>query len=430
MEEKRNNQMQADDCDAAIKTAQFRFALIAPLVQGLVPDGSDTAYFMRITKEPLTLPDGRCVKYSWKTPQKWHYLYKKGGFDALLPKTRSDKGVPRALPDTAVGEIYRLKEKYPRLNATQIHIRLVQDAFIPASVSVDAVQRFIRNSGLKSPRELNRKDRKAFEEDSFGRLWQADTCHFCYINDAADKKAHKACLVVIIDDHSRLIVGAGLSYSDNSYGFQKVLKQAVSTYGIPDKLYTDNGSPYIDKQLSLICGSTGTVLLHAPVRDGAAKAKVERNFRSMRERFLYGLDLEKIHSLHEFEALLMDYIRAYNTGYHAGIGCSPFERCQSTKDHVRLPRSREWLEESFLNRVTRKVRKDATVPIDCRSYDVPMQFISQKVEIRYLPDDMDSAFILSEGEHFPIRATDKNENCRTRRETAIPVDYTKIGGGN
>ena len=169
MEEKKNNQMQADDCDAAIKTARFRFSLIAPLVQGPVPDGSDTAYFMRITKEPLTLPDGRCVKYSRKTPRKWHYLYKKGGFDALLPKTRSDKGIPRALPDTAIEEILRLKEKYPRLNATQIHIRLVQDAFIPAGVSVDAIQRFIRNNGLKSSRELTLKDRKAFEEDAFGR---------------------------------------------------------------------------------------------------------------------------------------------------------------------------------------------------------------------------------------------------------------------
>ena len=428
MEEKKNNQKQALDCDAAIKTAQFRFSLIAPLLQGLVPDESDTAYFMRITKQPLTLPDGRQVKYSWKTPQKWLYLYKKGGFDALLPKTRSDKGIPRALPDTAIEEIYRLKEKYPRLNATQIHIRLVQDAFIPASVSVDAVQRFIRNNGLKSSRELNRKDRKAFEEDSFGRMWQADTCHFCYINDASDGKAHKVYLVIIIDDHSRMIVGAGMSYSDNSYSFQKVLKEAVSTYGIPDKLYTDNGSPYIDRQLSLICGSIGTVLLHAPVRDGAAKAKVERNFRTMREKLLYGLDLDKIHSLHEFNSLLKDYIRRYNTGYHSGIGCAPFERYLATKEHVKLPRSREWLEECFLNRVTRKVRKDATVPIDCVSYDVPMQFISQKVEIRYLPEDMDSAFILYEGEHFPIRATDKNANCRTKRENTVPVDYSKIGG--
>lgn len=59
MEEMKNTKKLTDDCDAAIKTAQFRFALIAPLVQGLVPDGSDTAYFMRITKDPLTLPDGR-----------------------------------------------------------------------------------------------------------------------------------------------------------------------------------------------------------------------------------------------------------------------------------------------------------------------------------------------------------------------------------
>ena len=171
MEEKKSNQKPADGMDAAIMTAQFRFALIAPLLLGLVPDENDTAYFMRITREPLTLPDGRCVKYSRKTPRKWHYLYKKGGFDALLSKTRSDKGIPRALPDTAIEEICRLKEKYPRLNATQIHIRLVQDAFIPASVSVDAVQRFIRNNGLKSSRELNLKDRKAFEEESFGRMW-------------------------------------------------------------------------------------------------------------------------------------------------------------------------------------------------------------------------------------------------------------------
>lgn len=98
MEEKKNNQMQADDCDAAIKTAQFRFALIAPLVQGLVPDGSDTAYFMRITKEPLTLPDGRCVKYSWKTPQKWHYLYKKAGSMPSCQKPVPTKASPAHCP--------------------------------------------------------------------------------------------------------------------------------------------------------------------------------------------------------------------------------------------------------------------------------------------------------------------------------------------
>ena len=27
------------------------------------------------------------------------------------------------------------------------------------------------------------RDRKAFEEDAFGRMWQADTCYFPYITE-------------------------------------------------------------------------------------------------------------------------------------------------------------------------------------------------------------------------------------------------------
>ena len=52
---------------------------------------------------------------------------------------------------------------------------------------------------------------------------------------------------------------------------QSVLKAAVATSGIPAKLYTDNGAPYVNDQLSLICGAIGTVLLHTKVRDGASK---------------------------------------------------------------------------------------------------------------------------------------------------------------
>lgn len=37
--------------------AQFRFALIAPVTQGLYPDASATAYYKRVTEKPLTLPD-------------------------------------------------------------------------------------------------------------------------------------------------------------------------------------------------------------------------------------------------------------------------------------------------------------------------------------------------------------------------------------
>lgn len=417
------NQKKLSDA-AAI--AQFRLALIAPVIQDLYPDASRNAYYRRITENPLTLPDGSVFQYSPKTISKWVSLYQNGGIDALMPQERSDKGSSRVLPDTAIEEIYRLKDAFPRLNATQIHRHLIKEGFITTAVSVCAVQRFVKKHDLKSARNPNLQDRKAFEEDAFGKMWQADTCYLPYITE--DGKRRRVYCIMIIDDHSRFLVGGGLFYNDNAYNFQKVLKAAVAAHGIPSKLYVDNGCSYSNEQLSLICGSIGTVLFHTKVRDGASKAKIERQFRTLKETWLYTLDLDSITSLAQFDGLLKDYMRSYNTSFHSGIGATPLERYQKTHSLIRLPKSNDWLEECFLNRIIRKVNKDSTVSIDRISYDVPMQFISSKVEIRFLPDDMSTAFILHEGEHYPIRPTNKNENCRTKRNNAPSIDYSKMGG--
>ena len=410
----------------AAKIAQFRFALIAPVIQGLFSDASRTAYYKRITEKPITFPDGTTKQVSYKTIEKWVSNYQRFGFDALMPGERSDKGSTRVLSDTAIEEIYRLKQMFPRLNATQIHAQLIQNGFIPVTVNVCAVQRFIKKNDLKSARNPNLRDRKAFEEDAFGKMWQTDTCYFPYITE--DGKSHRVYAICIIDDHSRLIVGGALFYNDSAANFQCVFKQAVATYGIPTKLYTDNGAPYVNEQLSLICGSIGTVLLHTKVRDGASKAKIERFWRTTKERWLYGLNMDNIHSLAEFNALFQEYIRSYNTTIHSGINCTPFERYQNTKENIRAPKSREWLDECFLNRIYRRVRKDATISIERVSYDAPMKKKKKKVEIRFRPNDMDSAVIIYEDERFPLRPTDRNENCRTKRQNGPSIDYSKLGG--
>ena len=406
--------------------AQFRFALIAPVIQGLYPDASATAYYKRVTASPLTLPDGSSVTYSYKTLEKWKSLYTIGGLDALLPNVRSDKGISRSLNEDAIAEIYRIKEEHPRMNATQIYEHLVREAFIPATVSVDSVQRFIRHNDLKSARDPNLRDRKAYEEDEFGKIWQADTCYLPYITE--DGRSRRVYCIMIIDDHSRLLVGGELFYSDNACNFQKVLKDAIAAYGIPDKLYVDNGCSYSNEQLSMICVSLGILLLHTKIRDGASKGKVERHFRTLKERWLYPLDINSITSLSQFNGMLKDYIRGYNTTFHRGINGVPLERYQASKDHPRRPESRQWLDDCFYNRISRKVRKDSTITIDKISYDVPMQFISAKVDIRYLPGDMASAYILFDGQKFPIRQTNRNDNCHTKRNNLPVIDYSRAGG--
>lgn len=407
-----------------IDIAHFRFALIAPVIQRTYFEPSAAAYFRKVTANELTLPDGSLFKYNPKTLEKWVESYRNYGMDGLMPKTRSDSGKSRALNAAAIEEIFNLKEKFPKLNATQIYFRLVENRFIPATVSVAAVQRFIKKHDLKSAGNLNIKDRKAFEEPYFGAMWQADTCYLPYISE--DSKKRRTYLIMILDDHSRMIVGGQIFYNDNAYNFQQVLKKAVATYAIPHKLYLDNGSNYIDKQLALICGSIGTVKLHTPVRDGSAKGKVERNFRTLRDRWLNGLDTSTISSLEAFNELLYDYIRQHNTTVHSAIKETPMDRFIRTKGQTKVPKSLEWLDEAFHNRLDRKVNNDACLSINKTYYDAPQQFIGMKVQVRFLPGAMDDAYILYDNKRYPIVRTDKTANSRTKRNNPHDnLDYSK-----
>ena len=91
---------------------------------------------------------------------------------------------------------------------------------------------------------------------------------------------------------------------------------------------------------------------------------MERHFRTLKERWLYTLDISSITSLSQFNGMLKDYMRSYNITFHRGIDGIPLERYRASKDHPCKPQSRQWLDDCFYNRITRKVRKDSTITID------------------------------------------------------------------
>ena len=409
-----------------IEIASIRLALIAPAINNTFTEESKSAYYRRVAATPVKLPNGNSVLYSPGTLSNWESDYNRVGFDALLPKTRSDIGQTRKLSDVTMEHIYSLKNTFPKINATLIYNKLIEDGFInEKDVSLSTIQRFIKNNDLKSARCVNMKDRKAFEEEFATGMYQGDTCYGPYITEHGE--CRRTYLIMLIDDKSRLIVGGRFFYNDNSYNFQKVLKEAVARYGIPKKLYLDNGSPYKNEQLSLICGSLGIVELHTMVRDGASKGKVERNFRTLKSRWLCALDIESISSLAELNDELFTYINKHNITIHSSTNERPIDRYKSDLAHVKVASDSEWLDTCFMNRVERRVNNDSTISIDKISYDVPMQFIRQKVEVRYLPDDMDNAYIYYENIKYSIRKTNKVENGKTKRKNSLNIDYSKDG---
>lgn len=59
-----------------------------------------------------------------------------------------------------------------------------------------------------------------------------------------------------------------------------------------------------------------------------------------------------------------------------------------------------------------------------------MQFIGQKVEVRYLPGDVQSAYILYGGEHYPLRLTDRVANGQIQREKPVQPNYGREASEN
>jgi putative transposase len=90
--------MAAMDDDAKRAIALFRLGVLDPLVSARLEHGDRIAYFVEAASRRHVLPaDDRIVRLSARTIEAWYYLHKHGGFEALIPDPRADKGQSRAI---------------------------------------------------------------------------------------------------------------------------------------------------------------------------------------------------------------------------------------------------------------------------------------------------------------------------------------------
>lgn len=142
--------------------ALFRYEQIIPALNKNYPDRSALQYYKRITSTPFEYPDGTSKEFSYQTIKYWYRIYKREGFEGLYPKRRSDCGHSRKLTSSVKKKIIDLKTKNPRMTATSIYLKLIEDGDITKKdISLSTVTRFV-----SSKPELNQlpvEDMRAFE---------------------------------------------------------------------------------------------------------------------------------------------------------------------------------------------------------------------------------------------------------------------------
>lgn len=396
--------------------ALMRYGAIAPLIAGLDENyPSKTAFYTEISAKGLVGPDGRVHHYAPATIEKWYLDYQNHGFDALVPKGRSDAGMSRKLDDELQERIRYFKMNYPRMSAAAIYRQLRADgSIINGQVSESTVCRFV-NQVQNELRQTPNRDMRRYERPHINEVWCGDSSVGSRFTDA-DGKKHRIYIIALIDDASRFITGIDIFYNDTFVNLMSVMKSAVSKYGRPKVLNFDNGKSYKNKQMELLAARIGTTLSYCQPYTPTGKAKIERWFRTMKDQWMAGLDMRDFHSLDELRGSLHAYVQKYNQSPHSSLhGMSPQDRFFSEPEQIRRLSSDE-IEKDFLLEIERRVSADCVIVIDQIEYEVDCRFARQRIRLRYSPDMKEIFIVESDGALTPIRILNKTENALIKRE--------------
>src|SRR6266480_3464558 len=89
-----------------------------------------------------------------------------------------------------------------------------------------------------------------------------------------------------IDDHSRAVMGHRFGLAEDTVRLAAALRPALASRGVPESIYVDNGSAFVDSWLLRACATLGIKLVHSTPGRPQGRGKVERFFRTVREQFL------------------------------------------------------------------------------------------------------------------------------------------------
>lgn len=404
------------DKDKQQAIALMRYSAIAPLIQGLPEEyPSMSAYFRDLSDKGILHPGGQLRKYAPQTMKSWLLDYKRGGFDALIPKGRSDCGTSRKIDHELQEQIRYLKHTYPRLSASAIFRQLQDNGSIRSGqVSESTILRFINEMMLRE-KFTNNQDLRRYERPHINEVWCGDSSVGPYLV-TSDGKKHRVYVIALIDDASRFIVGVDVFFNDNFVNLMSVMKSAVSRYGVPKLFNFDNGASYRNRQMELLAARIGSTVHYCRPYSPVQKAKIERWFRTMKDQWMATLNMKDFHTLDELRGSLLTYVKLYNQRPHVSLsGKSPQERFFSESQLIRRITD-EQIENFFLLEIQRRVSTDSVIVIDQIEYEVNYRFAKQRITLRYSPD-MDNIYVVEhDGSLTPIRLLNKHENSTVKRE--------------
>ncbi|HKT97095.1 MAG TPA: DDE-type integrase/transposase/recombinase [Paraburkholderia sp.] len=364
--------------------ALFRLSVLGPIVSRERLERGELLQLLRqLALKEYAIPGSRRRHISERTLQTWYYAWRRDGIAGLASRPRTDTGRSK-LPEAVQAAVLAAKRENPRRSVRQIRL-LLEAAGIVArgTLSRCAVHRLLKANDLSrvtSPTVVPH-EKRSFVAEYAGSIWYGDVMHGPTFSFGGARR--KTYLVSLMDDASRLVAHSAFCLSETALDIEGVLKQALLRRGIPKKLVVDNGAAYRAASLQAICADLDIRLVHCQPYQPTSKGKLERWHRVVRESFLAELDMSHIHNLVDLNARLWSWLeQVYHREPHSALGknITPLARYQQDLPRIRaLGSLAPRLDELFLHRVERRVRRDGTVSYEGRVFEVPYELSGQQI---------------------------------------------------
>jgi putative transposase len=430
-----NDPQTPSDDERRREVALFRYGVIADLVHLEPHHRGLYALLTKKAEQEFTIPGSLRRHVAPETMRGWLRAYRRGGFDALVPRVRADQGCARTIPPEVVDLLCQLKEDSPDLSIPSLIkvARTKHGCLVTEEVKLpdSTVHRLLARRGLmkKQPDDPTSKDRRRFEHEAAGDLWMSDVMFGPKIRDARHQR--QTYLIAFIDDATRVVPYAAFTFSEGAITYLSVLEQALRRRGIPKRLYVDNGAAFRSKQLAVVCAKLGIALIHAKPYKPQGKGKMERWFRTVRMQLLALLTPEQLVSLDTINRALSAWIEGeYHHAPHRGLGDEcPADKWARTSEGIRMPSAD--LGDHFLAEQKRNVRTDRTVTLDGVAFEVDAALVGERVTLRYDParkPDKRTVEVWHQGRRIETaRRVDILANCfikrnATTRDLELPKD--------
>jgi putative transposase len=356
----------------------FRYALVRDAADPGLSKAERGRLVRALADREHVGPDGRLVRVARGTLDEWIRAYRRGGFEALVPKPRVvEPRTPAELLELA----FQLKRERPERTAAQVReIMLVAGGSPPG---LRTLQTHLARQGLniradgRSPGRVYGR----FEAAERNELWTGDGLH----GPRLDGGAARAVLLAFIDDHSRLLVGWRWGTGEDVFRLEAALRFGLMARGMPDAILVDRGSAFVSSQLLRACAVLGVKLVHASPRAATTKGKIERFFRTVRDQFL--VEIDDGVGVTELNRLFSAWLEVvYHRRVHSETEQTPLERFDAAVAPP-LP-TPALLREAFLWSQERTVTKTATVSLHANQYEVDAALVGRKVELVFDPFDL------------------------------------------